>query len=143
MRACARTPRFRSTGSPGPQLRLGIPDASLIAITLLHASGQDSRLSIKAPTETTYVAGEVLLVAAVEPAAAERDVEEVTFFAGGTKVCEVTSPPFECHGMPENASGQANPGRRDDENGGRLVQTVTNEEAREVRRKRGRGRRPA
>ncbi len=120
----------RSAALPsGRSLGLQALIASLFAITLLHASGQDPRLSIKAPTETTYVAGEVLLVAAVEPAAAARDVVDVTFFADGAKVCAVTSTPFEC---PWDAGARIRPRQirvvATLKTGGRLVQTVTTRE---------------
>jgi Ca-activated chloride channel family protein len=120
-----RSAALPSGRSLGPQALI----ASLFAITLLHASGQDPRLSIKAPTETTYVAGEVLLVAAVEPAAAARDVVDVTFFADGAKVCAVTSTPFECQW---DAGARIRPRQirvvATLKTGGRLVQTVTTRE---------------
>ena len=84
--------------SAGPKraeilFRFRIP---ILALAVLHVSAQSAQLVIKAPTEATYLAGEVLLVAAVEPASAVRDVVDVTFFADGTKVCTATTPPFEC-----------------------------------------------
>jgi Ca-activated chloride channel family protein len=120
-----RSAALPSGRSLGPQALI----ASLLAITLLHASGQEPRLSIKAPTETTYVAGEVLLVAAVEPAGAAGDVVDVTFFADGTKVCAVTSTPFDCQW---DAGARIRPRQirvvATLKNGGRLVQTVTTRE---------------
>jgi Ca-activated chloride channel homolog len=101
----------------------------VICTALLHAVGQGPQLSIKAPTESTYVAGEVLLVAAMEPASAARDVADVTFFADGTKACAVTSPPFECqwdagaHIRPRQIRVVATL-----KNGDRLVRTVTTRE---------------
>jgi VWFA-related protein len=101
--------------------------AALVA--LLLTSPQSAQLRIVAPTETTYVAGEVLLVAAVEPASAGRDVAEVTFFADGAKVCAVTSTPFECQ-WDAGARIRARQIRvvATLKNGGRLVQTVTTRE---------------
>ncbi len=69
---------------------------SLVALIVVHASAQTARLVIKAPTESTYLAGEVLLVATVEPASSAQDVADVTFFVDGAKVCAVPAPPFEC-----------------------------------------------
>ena len=74
--------------------RLLLVCASLIAVVIHHASAQGTQLRITAPTESTYLAGEVLLRATVEPSSAA--VADVTFFADGTKVCTVTTPPFEC-----------------------------------------------
>jgi VWFA-related protein len=65
-------------------------------VTVLHASAQTPQLKIVSPTDSTYLAGEVLLRAAIEPATATRDVGDVTFFADGAKACAVTAPPFEC-----------------------------------------------
>lgn len=102
--------------------------AAMIA-AILSTSAQSAQLRIVAPTETTYVAGEVLLVAAVEPASAVGDVVDVTFFADGTKVCAVTSPPFECQW---DAGARIRPRQirvvATLKNGGRLVQTVTTRE---------------
>ena len=69
--------------------------ASLIA-TVLTPLPQTAQLRITAPTESTYLAGEVLLRASVEPSSAISAVVDVTFFADGAKVCAVTAPPFEC-----------------------------------------------
>ncbi|HEU4935462.1 MAG TPA: VWA domain-containing protein, partial [Vicinamibacterales bacterium] len=74
--------------------RLLLVATVLVAAAILHASAQAPQLRITAPTESTYLAGEVLLRATVEPSSTA--VVEVTFFADGTKVCTVTTPPFEC-----------------------------------------------
>jgi VWFA-related protein len=69
------------------------------AIALLSAlllQSQSPQLRITAPTESAYLAGEVLLRAAVEPASAVKDVGDVSFFADGAKACTSTAPPFEC-----------------------------------------------
>jgi len=93
----APPPRALARGrSLGPQALRHAIVALLIAFAVLHVSAQSARLVIKAPTESTYLGGEVLLVAAIEPASAAADVVDVTFFADGTKVCTVTAPPFEC-----------------------------------------------
>ena len=86
-----------STSCPHFLLRVGrflLVCASLIVVVLLHASAQGTQLRITAPTESTYLAGEVLLRATVEPSSVA--VVDVTFFADGTKVCSVATPPFEC-----------------------------------------------
>jgi Ca-activated chloride channel family protein len=67
--------------------------AVVVVLSALLQAQQSPQLRITAPTEATYLAGEVLLRATVEPASA---VIDVTFFADGTKVCTVTTPPFEC-----------------------------------------------
>jgi VWFA-related protein len=103
--------------------------ASLIALAVLHVSAQAPRLVIKAPTESTYVAGEVLLVATVEPASAARDVVDVAFFADGTKACAVTAAPFECQ-WDAGARIRSRQIRvvATLKNGDRLAQTVTTRE---------------
>jgi len=89
-----------------------------------HASAQGTQLRITAPTESTYLAGEVLLRATVEPSSTA--VTDVTFFANGTKVCTVTTPPFECQ-WDAGARIKAHQIRvvATLKNGDRLVQTVT------------------
>lgn len=89
-------------------------------------SAQTARVVLKAPTESTYLAGEVLLVAAIEPASATGDVVDVTFFADSAKVCAVTTPPFECQ-WDAGARIRAHQIRvvATLKNGGRLVQTIT------------------
>jgi len=67
--------------------------AVVVVLSALLQAQQSPQLRITAPTEATYLAGEVLLRATVEPASA---VIDVAFFADGTKVCTVTTPPFEC-----------------------------------------------
>jgi Ca-activated chloride channel family protein len=67
--------------------------AVVVVLSALLQAQQPPQLRITAPTEATYLAGEVLLRATVEPASA---VIDVAFFADGTKVCTVTTPPFEC-----------------------------------------------
>jgi len=67
--------------------------AVVVVLGALLQAQQPPQLRITAPTEATYLAGEVLLRATVEPASA---VIDVAFFADGTKVCTVTTPPFEC-----------------------------------------------
>ena len=53
-------------------------------------------MRITAPTEATYLAGSVRLLAVVEPASAAREVTQVTFFVDGAQVCAATATPFEC-----------------------------------------------
>ena len=98
--------------------------ASLIAVVIHHASAQGTQLRITAPTESTYLAGEVLLRATVEPSSTA--VTDVTFFANGTKVCTVMTPPFECQ-WDAGARIKAHQIRvvATLKNGDRLVQTVT------------------
>ena len=69
---------------------------TLIAAAVTVTSAQEARLRIVSPTESTYLIGSARLHAVVEPSAAERDVEKVTFFVDARQVCEVTTPPFEC-----------------------------------------------
>ena len=98
----------------------------VVVIAGLHVSAQTARVVLKAPTESTYLAGEVLLVAAIEPASATGDVVDVTFFADSAKVCAVTTPPFECQ-WDAGARIRAHQIRvvATLKNGGRLVQTIT------------------
>jgi Ca-activated chloride channel family protein len=63
---------------------------------VIGAGAQEARLRIASPTEATYLAGKVRFQAIVEPAAAAREVTQVTFFADGIQVCAVTTAPFEC-----------------------------------------------
>ena len=104
--------------------RLLLVCASLIAVVIHHASAQGTQLRITAPTESTYLAGEVLLRATVEPSSTA--VTDVTFFANGTKVCTVMTPPFECQ-WDAGARIKAHQIRvvATLKNGDRLVQTVT------------------
>ena len=67
-----------------------------IVAAVIGAGAQEARLRIASPTEATYLAGKVRFQAIVEPAAAAREVTQVTFFADGTQVCAVTTAPFEC-----------------------------------------------
>ena len=116
-----------STSCPHFLLRVGrflLVCASLIVVVLLHASAQSTQLRITAPTESTYLAGEVLLRATVEPSSVA--VVDVTFFADGTKVCSVATPPFEC---PWDAGSRIKSHQirvvATLKNGERLAQTVT------------------
>jgi VWFA-related protein len=70
--------------------------ALAVSLSALLLQSQAPQLRITAPTESTYLAGEVLLRASVEPSSAVSAVVDVTFFADGTKVCAVAVPPFEC-----------------------------------------------
>ncbi len=87
---------------------------------------QSAQLRITAPTDSTYLAGEVLLRATVEPASAVKDVADVTFFADGAKACGVTTPPFECQwdAGPQIKAHQIRVVATL-KNGERLVKTVT------------------
>jgi VWFA-related protein len=59
---------------------------------------QDAKPSVRitSPAEGAPLTGPVRLVAVVDPPAATRLVKEVTFFAGGHKVCTVSQQPFQC-----------------------------------------------
>jgi VWFA-related protein len=70
--------------------------AALLAAALAGLSAQEGRVRITAPTEATYLAGSVRLLAVVEPAWAAREVPPVTFFVDGAQVCAATAAPFEC-----------------------------------------------
>ncbi len=90
---------------------------------------QDARLRIASPTEATYLAGKVRFVAIVEPASAVRDVTQVTFFADGSQVCEVTTAPFECDwDSGERVKTHQIRAVALMRSGQRLVQTVTTKE---------------
>ena len=75
--------------------RVGVA-VSLIVAAIMHVSAQTAQLRITAPTESTYLAGEVLLRATVEPSSGIGAVIDVTFYADGAKVCAVAAAPFEC-----------------------------------------------
>jgi Ca-activated chloride channel family protein len=66
------------------------------AVAALSAQAPEPRLRIASPTDEIYLAGSVRLVAVIDPPASARDVAQVTFFADGTQVCTVATPPFEC-----------------------------------------------
>jgi VWFA-related protein len=106
--------------------RLPLVSALLLAATMLHAFVQTAQLRITSPTDSTYLAGEVLLRAAIEPSSAVSAVVDVTFFAEGTKVCAVAAPPFECQ-WDAGARIKSHQIRvvATLKNGERLVQTVT------------------
>jgi Ca-activated chloride channel homolog len=82
-----------------------MPPSRFLAVALLAVSltaalpgaqGEAVRLRIASPTEDAYLAGPVRLVAVIEPAAATREVTQVTFFVDGRQVCAIARPPFEC-----------------------------------------------
>lgn len=58
--------------------------------------GATPTVRIDAPAEGAYVAGAVRIVAVIEPAAAQREVTQVAFFADGRQVCTDDRAPFEC-----------------------------------------------
>jgi Ca-activated chloride channel family protein len=97
-----------------------------LSALLLQPLAQTAQLRIIAPTEATYLAGEVLLRAVVEPVSATSNVVDVTFFADGTKVCTVVASPFECQwdAGPRIHSHQIRVAAAL-KSGERLVQTVT------------------
>lgn len=72
--------------------------AAIVAAVVAAASAQapEPRLRIASPADDIYLAGSVRLVATIDPPARAREVAQVTFFADGTQVCTVASPPFEC-----------------------------------------------
>ncbi len=59
---------------------------------------QDAKPSVRitSPAEGAPLTGPVRLVAVVDPPAANQLVKDVTFFAGGHKVCTVNRQPFQC-----------------------------------------------
>ena len=103
--------------------------ASIIAAALLRVSAQTAQLRITAPTESSYLAGEVLLRAMVDPPSAVSGVADVTFFADGAKVCSVAAPPFECQ-WDAGARIKSHQIRvvATLKNGERLVQTTTTQD---------------
>jgi Ca-activated chloride channel homolog len=115
-----------SASCPHFSLRLLFVVGSLIAAAILHVSAQTAQLRIVAPTESTYLAGEVLLRATVEPSSGIGAVIDVTFYADATKVCAVAAPPFECQ-WDAGARIKSHQIRvvATLKNGERLVQTVT------------------
>lgn len=70
--------------------------AGFLTAAVPGAQSSGVRVRIVSPTQDTYLAGPIRLVAVIEPASAARDVTQVTFFADGTLVCTVALPPFEC-----------------------------------------------
>ncbi len=70
--------------------------APLVCVAIVTAQPPSPAVRIVAPTEETYVSGPTRLVARLEPAAAARQVDQVTFFANGKQVCRVVRAPFEC-----------------------------------------------
>jgi Ca-activated chloride channel family protein len=76
----------------------------LLALSIVAAAGlvasaqQPSNVSIRitSPVDDGYVSGPVRLVAVMEPLSSTKQVKEVTFFAGGRKVCTVTRLPYQC-----------------------------------------------
>ena len=75
--------------------RLAIAASILIAAGIAAQAPAPS-LRILWPDEGEYVIGPIRIVAAIEPAAAARDVTRMAFFADGRQVCTSTRPPFEC-----------------------------------------------
>jgi VWFA-related protein len=61
------------------------------------ATRANPALRIASPTADTYLSGPVRLVAMIDPPAAARDVQSVTFFADSAQVCTVRRQPFECN----------------------------------------------
>jgi Ca-activated chloride channel family protein len=76
--------------------RLFVLAVAIAAGIVVAAQQQEVTVQITSPVDDTYVSGLFRLVAVVEPAAAVRQVKEVTFFADGRKVCTVTRMPFQC-----------------------------------------------
>ena len=120
--ASRRSPSAARSG----RRRLLFVGGSLIAAAILHVAAQTPQLRITAPTESTYLAGEVLLRATVEPSSGIGAVVDVTFYADGTKVCAVAASPFECQ-WDAGARIKSHQIRvaATLKNGERLVQTVT------------------
>lgn len=69
-----------------------VPIAIVAAWVAVRAS--EPTVQILAPEEGSYVAGEVVMRAEIEPRGTE--VESVRFFGDGRLVCAVERPPFEC-----------------------------------------------
>lgn len=69
--------------------------APLVWVAVATAQ-QSPTIRITAPTEDTYVSGPTRLIARIEPASLARQVDQVTFFANGKRVCRVLRSPFEC-----------------------------------------------
>jgi VWFA-related protein len=70
--------------------------AAALATVALIAQPQGPALRLASPTADSYLSGPVRLVAKIDPPAAERQVSQVLFFAGGTQVCTIRRPPFDC-----------------------------------------------
>lgn len=62
----------------------------------LAAQAPIPSVHIVSPGENTYVSGPTLLQVAVDPPRDVGRIRQVTFFADGRMVCQVTGPPFEC-----------------------------------------------
>jgi Ca-activated chloride channel family protein len=70
--------------------------AAAAATVALFAQAQGPALRVASPTADSYLSGPVRLVAKIDPPAAERQVSQVLFFAGGAQVCTIRRPPFDC-----------------------------------------------
>ena len=70
--------------------------ALLLASMTIGAQPAEPVLRIASPAEDAFLSGPVRLVARVDPPAAEKTIERMTFFAGGHLVCTIRRPPFDC-----------------------------------------------
>jgi Ca-activated chloride channel family protein len=90
--------------SPGPgavavrqrHLRHGLPAALVLGAGLLCAQPAGLSLRFTSPAAGTFVAGKVVLGAAIDPPARADEVASLTFFADGQAVCTLATPPWSC-----------------------------------------------
>jgi len=66
----------------------------VVMATWVVVTASEPAVQILAPAQDSYVAGELVVRAAIEPQGAR--VESVRFFGDGRLVCTVSRPPFEC-----------------------------------------------
>jgi Ca-activated chloride channel homolog len=62
----------------------------------LAAQSTSPSVRLVTPSEGSYVAGAIRIVAQVDPPGAARDISQVAFFADAHQICTVVKPPFEC-----------------------------------------------
>lgn len=70
--------------------------AAPLVVCGLAAQSTAPAVRLVTPSEDSYVAGAVRLVAQIDPPNAVRDVVHVAFFADAHQICTVAKPPFEC-----------------------------------------------
>jgi VWFA-related protein len=69
---------------------------SVSALLALRVSAQEPTLRFMSPTAETYLSGAVLLKVVIEPAGAESQIADITFFADGRQVCVTPANRPEC-----------------------------------------------
>jgi Ca-activated chloride channel family protein len=75
-------------------LRASVLAATVLSVTAVLGQAPAPALRILDPENGAYVAGEILVRAALEPPG--QPVDRLAFFVDGRLVCSVEQPPFEC-----------------------------------------------